>query len=256
MTHTENTSKPRSFAILAAAALAVSVAACSPQTGGNPDDAQDIAASLDPLEGFNRIMHQVNKVLDTVILRPVAYVYRSVFPQEVRGGVHNVLTNLMEPVVFLNSALQGDSDNAGHTLGRFILNSTLGVAGIFDIASEMGVPETRSEDFGQTLGYYGAGPGFYLELPILGPTTGRDLLGRVVDYVSDPFADPFGNWLNNEWKVARNAATIIDFRDRNYKPLDDIFYNSIDSYASLRSIYLQRRDADIRNGAAPAGSLN
>lgn len=234
----------RLFSIVAVSTLLVTASACAPSTKAGDDE--EVAAEYDPLEGFNRVMHSINHTLDGLIIRPLASIYRGVIPEVLREGVSNFLANLEQPVVFANSILQGDMDNAGKTVGRFAINSTAGILGVFDVAAAAGV-KNNDEDFGQTLGVWGLDSGPYLVLPILGPSSGRDLLGRGVDYVIDPLSTPWNEWLNEEWKVARAGATGLDYRARNFGVINNAYDNSVDSYAAFRSMYLQNRAAAVRN---------
>jgi len=199
--------------------------------------------SIDSLEGFNRGMHEFNTVVDGVLLDPLAETYHYVFPRFVRNRVFNFLENIESPVVFANSVLQADSQNSFVTFWRFFFNSTLGVAGLFDIATEFGVPQRNNEDFGQTLGVWGVGHGSYLVLPIMGPSSLRDTTGRVVDVIINPFT----HWLKPWQSVAVNAARAIDTRDRLDPYIERIYRTSLDPYATFRTLYLQRRNAVLAN---------
>lgn len=203
----------------------------------------------DPFEGGNRVMFEVNQALDKVVLRPVAIVYREVLPDFAQDGVRNFMNNLNSPVIFANDVLQGEADRAGVTLLRFGINSTLGLGGLFDVASEFDLPY-HDEDFGQTLGTWGIGEGPYLYLLVMGPTNARDLTGFVVDRGLDPLT--YVNWGDDELEyapVARTALNVIDLRARNIDTLDEIERSSVDYYASIRSLYRQSRADAIRNGA-------
>jgi ABC-type transporter lipoprotein component MlaA len=140
----------------------------------------------DPLEPVNRAVFQFNRVLDGLILEPAALMYRMATPAFVRDGVQNFLANLRTPVVLANDLLQGEFGRAEKTLGRFMLNTILGVGGLIDVGGRVGMPERHYEDFGQTLAVYGVGEGPYLMLPVLGPSNPRDAVGRVVDLLFDP----------------------------------------------------------------------
>jgi phospholipid-binding lipoprotein MlaA len=191
----------------------------------------------DPLEGANRVMFEVNQVLDQVLLRPVAVVYRGVLPDFAQDGVRNFMNNLNSPVIFANDLLQGDTDRAGVTLARFGINSTIGLGGLFDVASEFDLPY-HDEDFGQTLGTWGLGEGPYLYFVVRGPTNVRDLTGFVVDRGLDPLT--YVNWGNDELEyapIARTVLNVIDLRARNIDTLDEIERSSVDYYASIRSLY-------------------
>ena len=209
-----------------------------------PASSQDVA---DPIEPVNRAIFSFNMFVDTWLLEPVARAYRFVAPEAVRRSVANFLANLRSPVIFANDALQGERDRAGITLGRFMINTTLGVVGLFDPASAFGYPR-HEEDFGQTLGVWGVPSGPYLMLPLLGPSNGRDTAGRVGDY----FINPLNHCcINQDERIGLLVVTAVSEREANIELLDDLRANSIDLYATIRTIYTQKRAADIRNGRAP-----
>lgn len=227
----------RKLLTVSCASLMLTVAACSA-----PQDQDDAAAKQDPWEGFNRGIYAFNDAVDTVVLRPVAKAYRSVVPEYGRERVTNVMTNLRQPVVMLNSVLQGDPENAFSSFWSFVLNSTLGIGGIFDFADVNTDLKVHDEDFGQTLGAWGVPSGPYLVLPILGPSTVRDTVGLAGDWVSDPF-----NYLDDEIVITRTVLRAIDARANVLDLTDDIEKNSFDPYATYRSGYLQRREAQVNN---------
>jgi phospholipid-binding lipoprotein MlaA len=165
--------------------LLLTVALLSVLTAGCSTSDPEALAQNDPYEPTNRVVFKVNKAIDNAVAKPVAKFYNHAVPVPVRDSIHNVLTNLDKPVVFGNDILQGEGTRAGETLERFALNSTLGVAGLFDVATAFGVPD-HSEDFGQTLGVWGAGEGPYLVIPFMGPDPPRDLAGDVADIFMDP----------------------------------------------------------------------
>ncbi len=197
----------------------------------------------DPLEFLNRGLFRVHEVLDGLILKPAAHIYRGVMPEAAQTSIKNALTNLASPVVLLNSVLQGDARNAEHTVERFVVNSTVGIAGLFDVASDMGIEKTRAKDFGQTLGVYGVGTGPYIFLPLLGPSDARDTLGLVADFLSDP----------TTYILTRNELVALDatrgvVKRTTYLPLTDrVYRDSFDPYATFRSIYLQHRAKAVRD---------
>lgn len=203
----------------------------------------------DPLEIPNRMIFAFNEALDFAIIRPVAVTYRFIVPKGVRNSVRNFLRNLRSPVVLANDLLQGDLGRAENTFARFFINSTIGLLGLFDIAADSGYPY-HDEDFGQTLGTYGAGEGFYLVLPVLGPSSLRDGTGRVVDI----FLDPLTYIAPQETAIGRAALTGVDYRSRNIEELDSLKADSLDFYARIRSLYRQNRKSEINNGA-PSGEV-
>ncbi|MBY0355353.1 MAG: VacJ family lipoprotein [Rickettsiales bacterium] len=219
-----------------ASACLLIAAACSSESSAPSDPA-------DPLESFNRAMFSFNEGVDTVLLRPVARGYVYAVPQYGRQRVSNVLNNLRMPVVFLNSVLQLDAQNAFSSFWSFALNSTVGIGGIFDV-TEQAQLTVRDEDFDQTLGYYGVGTGAYVVLPILGPGSVRGIGGTAVDWVSDPF-----NYVDDTFVTARTITSAVDARASVLPVTDEIYKNSIDPYATIRSAYLQRRAALVENRA-------
>jgi len=197
----------------------------------------------DPLEPLNRGVLDVNVALDDAIFRPVAVGYREVVPEFARTGIRNALTNLQEPRILANNILQGRLLDAGHTTLRFVFNSTIGLGGLFDVATDWGIAR-RSGDFGQTLHSWGVvdgGP--YLMLPIAGPSNPRDLVGRV----SDGFLNPI-NWLMPiEADVSRLVVENVDIREQNIESIDNLRSGSLDFYARLRSVWEQRRNAELNS---------
>ncbi|HNQ92169.1 MAG TPA: VacJ family lipoprotein [Alphaproteobacteria bacterium] len=204
--------------------------------------------AYDPIEPVNRAVFKFNDVVDTAVLEPVAKGYRAAVPQPARTGVRNVLHNLKTPQIVANDVLQGDITAAGDTLTRFFANTLFGLGGLVDVAGMEGV-KYREEDFGQTLGVWGAGHGPYLVLPLLGPSSVRDTAGLVVDTYSDPLRLWLDNTDRNGWYYGRVAVASIDKREDLLDVLSDIKKNSIDYYAALRSSYIQHRDAQVKDEA-------
>jgi phospholipid-binding lipoprotein MlaA len=203
-------------------------------------------AQNDPYEPTNRAIFNFNTKLDNAVAKPVAKFYNHAVPQFARTGLHNFLANLDKPVTFGNDILQGEGQRAGQTLGRFTVNTTLGVAGLVDVATMVGIPD-HTEDFGQTLGVYGVGEGPYLVIPFMGPDPPRDLTGDVVDIFMDPttYIKFHGS---DTWYAVRSGVAVLDLRARNIDTLEQIERTSIDFYATTRSLYRQYRNAEIRNG--------
>ena len=196
----------------------------------------------DPLESMNRGIFAFNQAADTYILRPVAVSYRYITPQVVRTHLGNFADNLSEPLNGVNSLLQGDVVQGVQSFWRFVINSTIGLAGLNDVATEAGIPQ-RDEDFGQTLAVWGVGAGPYLVIPILGPSNFRDAGGRIGNWV----VDPVNYVVNNETSIGIAIGQGIVQRERLIDPIDDINNSSLDPYVSFRSIYQQRRAAQIAN---------
>mgnify|MGYP001197752356 CR=1 FL=1 len=222
--------------------------------GENSLSKKDPSEVKDCFETVNRATFKFNQALDGVIFEPVAKAYR-VLPSPVRTGTSNVLSNLSNLVTIPNNILQGDFKKAGENTGRFVVNSTLGILGIFDVAQAMGFKEYEKEDYGQTLGTYGIGPGCYLVLPVIGPSTVRDTAGSFINIMGgDPWYNASVNG-NNEYLSDKTYAVSrimagIDFRAKNIESLDNLEKNSMDFYASVRSLYLQDRQMKISNSEA------
>ena len=198
----------------------------------------------DPFEPVNRGIYKFNYVVDKAVLKPVTWVYRGVVPQPGQNMVSHFLENLFTPVVFVNSVLQADPQNSFATMWRFILNSTFGVAGLFDFASEAGL-KNRSTDLGQTFALWGMKPGPFVELPIMGPSNVRDAFGRL----GDAFMLPT-NYMGATVEYSVWGATVIDQRSQNTKLLDHVYETSLDPYATFRSGYAQKRVSDIKRARA------
>ncbi|MCK5545816.1 MAG: VacJ family lipoprotein, partial [Rhodospirillaceae bacterium] len=232
-------------AVLALSAILWGCAAGSASM--DPETRAEQIETNDPLEPLNRVIFQVNRGLDTWFLRPAATFYKAMLPPPVQTAFSNFLDNLSSPVVLLNDILQGDSDRAADTFARFAINTTIGIGGLFDMATDMGYPD-HSEDFGQTLGVWGMDEGPFIMLPIFGPSNPRDTVGLVADY----FTDPITNWAINtdrRWvNPTRSGSESVDFRARNMEEIDDTERTSIDYYATVRSLYRQHRRDQIRNG--------
>ena len=205
----------------------------------------------DCFETLNRATFKLNQSLDKVILKPVAKGYRSL-PSPIKKGTGNVLNNLSNLITIPNNVLQGEFKTAGINTGRLIVNTTLGVLGIFDAASEMGFPKYIKEDYGQTLGKWGVGPGCYLVLPVLGPSTIRDTAGMFVNVMGgDPYYNISVNgnneYLDGKLFAATKMLSGVEFRAKNIDSLDNLEKNSVDFYASVKSLYTQDRENKIKN---------
>lgn len=206
----------------------------------------DTGGISDPLEPMNRSFHAFNMVTDMFIMRPIAKVYSDA-PDVVKLTVGNALGNLGEPVVFANKVLQLSFADAGVTLARFGINSTLGLLGMFDVAETWFNMPGYDADFGQTLNHYGIGSGPYIELPLLGPSNVRDGVGTV----ADTFFDPLTYLVNQNWQYARDGVQGIAKREQLLQPLDDLRRNSLDYYVALRSASYQNRQAFLKTGVMP-----
>jgi phospholipid-binding lipoprotein MlaA len=218
-----------------------------------PDAATDMAqTAYDPLEGVNRGSYAFSMGLDRAVFRPVAHGYMAVAPRSVRHRVSSVVYNLGEPSTVLNDVLQGKPKRAGKTSARFVINSTVGVLGLFDVAAGMGIP-SHDADFGQTFGRYGVKPGPYLYVPVLGPLNFRDGVGRVFDFFTDPVGIAGGGWTTT-FGASRLVAQTIDTRanaDLAFRALDQ----AVDPYVTARSAYGQHREALIRESTGAVQEL-
>jgi phospholipid-binding lipoprotein MlaA len=202
--------------------------------------------SKDPIEGFNRAMYGFNEGLDTVLIKPVAQGYDAVLPSQVKTGVTNFFANIADVFIAVNNLLQGKVPEAFSDAGRFAVNTTIGVLGVFDVATELGM-EKHDEDFGQTFGRWGVGSGAYVVVPFFGPRTVRDTVGLVLDVKADPVA-------NVDHIPTRNtllALRIVSDRT-NLLPADKVIEEAaLDKYAYLRDAYLQRRRNLVHDGNPP-----
>ena len=204
----------------------------------------------DPLEPLNRKIFAFNQVVDQALFRPVAKTYVTVVPDDARHAIHNVLDNMKEPTLFFNNVLQGEFKRAEITLGRFLVNSTVGFGGLVDVMTLSGV-ERQPADFGQTLYVWGTPSGPYLMLPILGPSNPRDAIGGGVDSYADPATILAKSEDITELLTYRFVIGGIDERARVLDVLDDLEKNSVDFYAQLRSLSQQHREAELHHGKAP-----
>ncbi len=211
----------------------------------NPAEIEDCS------EGFNRATFAFNQGLDKIIFKPVSNIYRA-FPSPIKSGVSNSLDNISNLITIPNNLLQGEFSKAGLNTGRFLINSTVGILGIVDVAELMGFEEYEKEDYGQTLATMGVEPGCYIVLPVLGPSTIRDTIASVANFTG---GDAWYNiTVNNDTQYfsdfdyySSKVSSGIDFRAKNYDSLDNLEKNSLDFYASVKSLYLQDRQQKILN---------
>ena len=205
----------------------------------------------DCFENLNRATFAFNQALDGILFKPVASAYR-ILPSPVRSGVSNSLDNLSNLVTIPNNIIQGDLKKAGLNTGRFIINTTVGILGFIDVAEHIGLPDYEKEDYGQSLAKLGVGPGCYLVLPVLGPSTVRDAAGSLVNVMGGDA------WYNVTVKndthhftdidyYSSRVTSGVDFRAKNYDALENLEKNSLDFYASVKSLYLQDRQQKILN---------
>lgn len=232
--------------IRVAALLAASLLTACATTPGH-----QLAAERDPYEKANRSIYKFNRAIDKAAVKPATQVYRAVVLKAAQRGITNFFNNVDEPFSFINSLLQGKVEQAMRTFGRFAINTTLGVGGLADHATDMGLPE-EPEDFGQTLGVWGVNSGPYLMLPFFGPSTIRDAVGFGVERVSDPFRIAVGELnLSTTESIGATGLELADTRSYVMDTADPLLEGSADEYATVRSAFLQYRLNLIHDGAPP-----
>src|ERR1700756_5342526 len=228
--------------------LALMLPGCATRPNNSQPGVAEEEDFNDPLEDTHRAIFDFNQMVDRNVLVPVAKTYRTVLPDVVRDSLRDFLHNLRAPLIFANDALQGDFERAGETFARFTLNSTLGVGGLIDVAGRWGQLPYHEQDLGVTFGVWGIPEGPYLVVPLLGPSDPRDLVGQTAEGFGDPFnrlvtANPYTlYWI----PFVRGGVSGIDQRSRYIETLADIERTSLDYYATIRSLYRQRRAALIR----------
>ena len=205
----------------------------------------------DCFEKINRGSFALNQALDGMIFKPVASVYKKL-PSPIKTGVSNSLSNLSNLVTIPNNVLQGNLSLAGINSGRLLVNTTVGILGIFDVAQHLGMPEYEKEDYGQSLAAAGVGPGCYIVLPVLGPSTARDTVASLANFMG---GDAWYNitvrndtqYVNDVDYYSSRVTAGVDFRAKNYDSIENLEKNSLDFYASVKSLYLQDRQQKILN---------
>lgn len=234
-------------ALVSVAALGVFLCGCA--TAPTPE----ALAANDPYEPTNREIFRFNQKLDKYVVVPSVGAYFYVVPQWGRDRVHDLLDNLSLPITLANDLLQGESKRGGQTMTRLLVNATVGLGGLFDPASRLKIPN-HSEDFGQTLAVWGLGEGPYLVLPLFGPSNPRDASGLAADYFIDPL-----HWLHYRqhiwWDAGHEYMSLLDLRAQTYQTVQGVQRNSVDFYSSMRSLYRQLRNNEIRNGRPETGNL-
>ena len=223
----------------------------SADTDGTNSLSKTSKSVKDCFEGLNRTTFALNQGLDKAVFKPVAEAYRAL-PSPVRSGTSNALNNLSSLITVPNNILQGEFKTAGINTGRFAINTTVGILGILDVAEKIGFPKYEKEDYGQTLGVMGVGEGCYLVIPVLGPSTIRDTAGSFMNILGgDPYynASTHGNneFLSDKVYMTTKVISGIDFRAKNLESIDNLEKNSMDFYASVKSLYLQDRQQKISN---------
>ena len=241
----------KKFGIILITTLALIVNSHSASDGDLVLKKNEPSEIKDCFENVNRATFAFNQALDGVIFKPVASIYKKI-PSPVRSGVSNSLDNLSNLVTIPNNILQGDFKLAGVNTGRFLINTTVGVLGIFDVAHSLGITDYEKEDYGQSLAKIGVGPGCYVVLPVLGPSTARDTVASLTNFVG---GDAWYNvTVRNDTHYFRDVdyysskvTSGVDFRAKNYNSIENLKENSIDFYASVKSLYLQDRQQKIAN---------
>lgn len=235
----------RNLLCVAAMMGALAATACAPT--GTPEEREAVAESRDPIEPLNRGVFEVNRAVDKVVFKPLAWWYRLALPDPAQDSIRNFLANLRLPWSSINSAVQGEWAQVQTTVVRFAINSTLGIAGLFDPATDWGYMQ-HEEDAGLTMAKrFGVGEGFYLVLPIFGPSNARDAVGLLIDSSLDPVNLALNGAGVGYLTTVRGAVSGIDTRARNLETIDQLEKSSVDFYATIRSIYRQRRENEIRS---------
>ena len=241
----------RKFAIILITTCALTLNVQASSAGDLILNKNDPAEIKDCFEKVNRATFTFNQALDGIIFKPIASAYRT-FPSPIKNGVSNSLNNLSNLVTVPNNILQGDFTKAGINTGRFLINTTVGVLGLVDVAQYFGLNETEKEDYGQSLAKHGVGPGCYIVLPVLGPSTARDVVGSSINFLGGDA------WYNVTVKndthhfsdfdyYASKGTAGVDFRAKNFDSIENLQENSLDFYASVKSLYLQDRQQKILN---------
>ena len=241
----------KKFAIMLITTLALTSNVYSASDGEILLKKNDPSEVKDCFEKINRATFAFNQALDKVIFKPVASGYRKL-PSPVKSGISNSLDNLSNLVTIPNNVLQGNFKSAGINTGRFVINSTVGILGFIDVAQHLGMPEYEKEDYGQSLAKAGVGPGCYIVLPVLGPSTARDTVASATNFLG---GDAWYNvTVKNDTHYFRDVDYYsskitggVDFRAKNYDSIENLEKNSIDFYASVKSLYLQDRQQKISN---------
>lgn len=234
------------------AALAISACSSVPQTQA---EKADLRAANDPIESVNRVVFDVNDFLDRLLIRPLAELYRAMIPPPLRDRVSGIVKNMSEPVIMANNMMQGDFTKAGKTFARFMTNTTLGGAGMFEVANHFNLPR-QTGDFGQTLYSWGVGEGAYIVLPLLGPSNIRDAVGMGVDSVMSPwqYLAAMGSTMTKDtFTISSTVASGITRREENIEGMDALREGSLDFYAQMRSVYRQYRAKQL--GASLASEV-
>ena len=239
---------PMNHILPIACSLGLLAGCAHPPPASQPEALAEYRETNDPLEPTNRVFYAINDKLDTYILRPVAVGYRKVVPEPVRNGVHNVLQNIATPIRLADDMAQGRPRRAGDTTMRFLINTTVGVVGIFDVAKNWGYP-AHDSDAGMAFALWGIPNGPFLFLPVLGPSSPRDAAGFGTDIVLDPFTWLGQGAATTAFGWTRYVTSAVDERQRHIDDVDNIKKTALDPYATFRSLYRQHRQSQIRDAA-------
>jgi phospholipid-binding lipoprotein MlaA len=241
---------PHVTARVAAAVFSVLTVSGYAAAPANSQERAAVETTNDPAEPANRAIFKVNQFVDRHVLHPVATAYKDYVPGGVQRGIHNFVHNLGEPQVVLNDVLQCNFRRAGTTTLRFGVNTTAGVGGMFDVATGWKLPGHQA-DFGQTLGVWGVGPGPFVELPLFGPSNVRDTVGKAAGAVADPFGSTVGIASLMTIGYVRSGFGLLDGRAEALEVTDPLEKQSLDYYATLRSVSAQRRADLVAEGKSP-----
>jgi phospholipid-binding lipoprotein MlaA len=238
------------FSMTPALLAVLSVAACT-SASSDTTARSEVEQQGDPAEGVNRTVYGANSYIDRNALKPVAMAYKNNIPSGVRGGIHNVLDTLEQPVTAINDVLQAAPERALTTAGRFVVNATVGGLGIFDVATDWGLPGHHS-DYGETFGVWGVPPGPFIMLPLLGPSNARDAVGTVIGFVADPLAVVAGaSTAATAINAGKTATDVVATRSDRLGTLDPTLDKALDPYATLRSLSQQHRASQVSDGKTP-----
>lgn len=246
LTHCASLSPTRLARTALAIALAAALGACAAPPADHPP-----GEPFDPYEEQNRKVHEFNRSLDRAVVRPAGKGYSSFLPDDIEDAIGRFAFNLSIPSAVVNNILQGNMRGATEDTYRFVVNTTIGLGGLFDPATEFGMPEATDTDFGETLHVWGAREGAYVELPVLGPSTERDTWGMVVDVFTNPLTYVLDSPENYYGTVA-SVSSGLSNRGRYAATIDSILYDSADSYAQARSLYLQNRRFELGGSGGDA----
>ncbi len=236
--------RPLLRTLLAAVTMSCLAGCATRPPASDVEATREFRENNDPYEPANRIGFAFNDGVDTYVLAPVARAYRFAVPGVIRRPVHNLLQNMTSPVLFINDVIQTKPRRAGDTFVRFVVNTTAGVGGLFDVAAELGYPY-HENDFGTTLALWGVPEGPFLFLPVLGPSNPRDATGYGVDILFDPLTYvPSGHGLRT-LESARLGLSVVDAREHVLDEVDSIKKTALDPYATFRSLYRQNRESTI-----------